>query len=378
MEFSQNTIGLGISVYLRDYLEKSSLVERYLDRAVHYGFAEVFTSIHLPEDDFLKTTAAVREFSELVFEKGMKLTIDCSYHEFRRIKEDPLLEKELRRSHITYLRLDFGFQEGDLISAFEDLNIHGFVLNASTMRKIEIEKMMAAFQNVSNDLMVKACHNFYPRPETGLGLEFFIDQSVCFKDHGIPVVACVASHNNPRGPLHLGLPTLENHRNVSIQWAARELIATGVIDEILIGDPFASEEELEALQQAVISPTLVVRVMEEEDLSDVERKIMYETSHIIRPDLSDLVFRSNTSREMAGMGEKLKARSPHLRVPYSITIDNEKYARYSGELQIVRQELPADERVNVVGRIVPQDVCLLRYIEAGFKFVLRNYDESKD
>ena len=378
MESSQCKTGLGVSVYLRDYLENPSLAEQYLDKAVRHGFREVFTSIHLPEDDFQKTTAAVREFSELVFEKSMHLTIDCSYHEFRKIKETPTLEKELRCSHITYLRLDFGFQEDDLISVFKDLNIHGFVLNASIMRKSEIEKMMAAFQKVSDDLMIKACHNFYPRPETGLGLEFFINQSACFKNFGIPVISCVASHSNPRGPLHLGLTTLESHRNVSVQWAARELIATGVVNEILIGDPFASEEELEALQQTVVSPTLVVRVMEEEDLSDVERKIMYGTSHIIRPDHSDLLFRSNTSREMAGMGEKLKARSPHLRVPYSITIDNEKYGRYSGELQIVRQELLADERVNVVGRIVPQDVCLLRYIEAGVEFVLRKYDESND
>lgn len=378
MKFSQCTIGLGVSVYLREYLENPLLAEQYLDKAVNHGFHEVFTSIHLPEDDFIKTVAAVKEFSELVFSKEMDLTIDCSRREFKRIIEDPILKKEINCSHITYLRLDFGFQEDDLVSAFNDLNIHGFVLNASTMREIEIEKMMTAFHSISNDLMIKACHNFYPRPETGLGLDFFVKQSACFKKFGIPVVSCVASQNNPRGPLHLGLPTLENHRNVSIQWAARELIATGVVDEILIGDPFASEEELEALQRAVISPILVLRIMEDEDLLDVERKILYGNSHVVRPDLSDLVLRSNTSREMAAMGEKLMARPSHQRVPYSITIDNEKYGRYSGELQIVRKELPADERVNVVGRIIPQDVCLLRYIEAGAEFVFWKYDESKD
>jgi hypothetical protein len=373
----QNT-GLGISVYLKDYLEDRLSVEQYLDTAAKLGFTEVFTSIHLPEDDFLKIAGAVREFSEMISKKGMNLAIDCSFHEFYRIKENPSLKNDLQRSHIAYLRLDFGFQPHDLQYITHDLNIHGFMLNASIMRRTEIEKMVAELRGFSNELTLKACHNFYPRPETGLGLDFFIGQSTCFKNLGIAVIACVPSRHKPRGPVYMGLPTLESHRNVAIQWAARELIATGVVDEILIGDPFACVEELVDLQEAVASPALVLSISEEPDLSEVEQKILYGTTHVARPDLSDLVIRSNTSREMASRGEKLAARAPIPRTPYSITIDNEKYGRYSGELQIVRQALPADERVNVVGRIVPQDIGLLRYIVAGAEFNLRKYDDPEN
>jgi len=371
-----HTTGLGISVYLKDYLEDSLSVEQYLDTAARLGYTEVFTSIHLPEDDFFRTTQAVREFSEMVSKKGMDLAIDCSFHEFQKIKDNSSLKNDLQRSYIAYLRLDFGFQPHDLQYITHDLNIYGFMLNASIMRKNEIEKMVAELLGFSNDLALKACHNFYPRPETGLGLDFFLNQSACFKNLGIAVIACVPSHHKPRGPLHLGLPTLESHRNVAIQWAARELMATGVVDEILIGDPFASTEELIGLQQAVASPALVLSILEEPGLSEMEQKILYGTTHVARPDLSDLVIRSNTSREMASKGEKLAARAPLPRIPYSITIDNEKYGRYSGELQIMRQELPADERVNVVGRIVPQDICLLRYVAEGTEFNLRKYDGS--
>jgi len=378
MESMVHTAGLGISVYLKDYLEDSLSVEQYLDTAAKLGYTEVFTSIHLPEDDFFKITQAVREFSEMVSKKGMNLAIDCSFHEFQKIKDNLSLINDLQRSHIAYLRLDFGFQLHDLQYIAQDLNIHGFMLNASIMRKAEIEKMVAALLGFSNDLALKACHNFYPRPETGLGLDFFLSQSACFKDLGIAVVACVPSHHKPRAPLHLGLPTLESHRDVAIQWAARELIATGVVDEILIGDPFASTEELVDLQQAVVSPALVLSILEEPGLSEMEKKILYGTTHIARPDLSDLVIRSHTSREMASKGEKLAARAPLPRIPYSITIDNERYGRYSGELQIVRRELPADERVNVVGRIIPQDICLLRYVAEGAEFNLRKYDGAQD
>ena len=370
--------GLGVSVYLKDYLEDAFSCEQYLDGAAKLGFSEVFTSIHLPEDDFLEVSGAVKEFSQIISKNGMNLAVDCSFHEFEKIKNDPALENNLRDSHIAYLRLDFGFLPGDLHYIARNLNIHGLMLNASIMRREEIGEIMSTVAGLPDKLVVKACHNFYPRPETGLGLDHFINQSVCFKETVVAVIACVASHHKPRGPLYRGLPTLESQRDRPIGWAARELIATGVVDEILIGDPFASTRELEDVQQAVADPILELSVIEAAPLSEVERKIMYGGSHAARPDLSDWVIRSNTSREMASKGEKVAAREPAQRLPYAITIDNEKYGRYSGELQIVRQALPADERVNVVGKIAPQDRDLVRYIAAGAEFRLRKYDGAED
>ena len=51
----------------------------------------------------------------------------------------------------------------------------------------------------------------------------------------------------------------------------------------------------------------------------------------------------------------------------SITIDNEKYLRYMGEMQILKVSLLSDERVNVVARISPEDLFLLDYIRGGDK-----------
>jgi hypothetical protein len=39
-----------------------------------------------------------------------------------------------------------------------------------------------------------------------------------------------------------------------------------------------------------------------------------------------------------------------------------------GELQIVLQALPEDERVNVVGRILDEDMCLLDCMTPGRRF----------
>jgi hypothetical protein len=58
--------GLGVSVYLKDYLEDAFACEQYLAGAAKLGFSEVFTSIHLPEDDFMEVSGAIKEFSKIV------------------------------------------------------------------------------------------------------------------------------------------------------------------------------------------------------------------------------------------------------------------------------------------------------------------------
>jgi len=40
----------------------------------------------------------------------------------------------------------------------------------------------------------------------------------------------------------------------------------------------------------------------------------------------------------------------------SVTIDNNQYGGYAGELQITLTDLPANEKVNVVGRMVEEDL----------------------
>ena len=55
----------------------------------------------------------------------------------------------------------------------------------------------------------------------------------------------------------------------------------------------------------------------------------------------------------------------------AVTIDNQDYLRYMGEMQVVRSPLPADSRVNVVAHIIPEEVFLLDYIRPGDAFRLK-------
>ncbi|MCV5296558.1 MupG family TIM beta-alpha barrel fold protein, partial [Escherichia coli] len=70
-----------------------------------------------------------------------------------------------------------------------------------------------------------------------------------FKKYGIRTAAFITSHAGDIGPWDIndGLCTLEQHRNLPIEVQAKHLWATGLIDDVIIGNAYASEEELEKL-----------------------------------------------------------------------------------------------------------------------------------
>ncbi|MFD6441888.1 DUF871 domain-containing protein, partial [Peribacillus sp. NPDC060186] len=49
----------------------------------------------------------------------------------------------------------------------------------------------------------------------------------------------------------------------------------------------------------------------------------------------------------------------------SITMDNDAYGRYRGEVQICRRDLEANHRVNVIGLVIEEDLPLLALLEPG-------------
>ena len=61
----------------------------------------------------------------------------------------------------------------------------------------------------------------------------------------------------------------------------------------------------------------------------------------------------------------------------AITIDNETYGRYMGELQIIRMPQPADPRTNVAAMVDESECNLLQYITPGRKFSFQ-FDNETD
>jgi len=376
----------GVSVYpgTPDVPER---LPGYLDAVSARGGREVFTSLHIPEVPLAGSVAQLEHLTAEAGRRGMAVVADIAPGALAELGARPGDLAVLQRMGLAGLRLDYGF-EPEEIAAFtrnpEGLRI---VLNASTADPAFLARVMAAGADPAR---LEACHNYYPRPETGLSRESLLRSSAYFKAHGLRVAAFIAGIGGRRGPIGAGLPTLEEHRNAEAGRAAGELLGTGVVDTVLFGDPWATEAELDRVAEAVAAGRLAtaggrrkeeggartdaggwrLRVRLVPGLDPIQRSLVLDRPHRNRPDAAALVIRCALSRSYAAQGPAVIPFNTAARPAGAVTIDNEGYGRYSGELQVALADLLADPRVNVVGHVVPEDLPLLRLIgpDAPFRF----------
>ena len=80
------------------------------------------------------------------------------------------------------------------------------------------------------------CHNFYPQQYTGLSLAHFNKCNEKMKSMHLPVAAFISSNSEGTygpWPVNEGLCTLEMHRGLPMDFQARHLFATGMVDDVL-------------------------------------------------------------------------------------------------------------------------------------------------
>ncbi len=357
----------GISVYIGLQHSLDTNIS-YLKLAHHYGYTRLFTSLHIPEAD---PRAVLSDFRCLVSEAaslGFAVTADISPATFSLLgasHDDVSLFKEWG---LNALRLDYGFSPAHMraITAESRLNIE---INASTVTAALLEDMARSKVDFSR---IQACHNYYPRPETGLSWTAFAERSALLRLWSIPVFAFIPSLRSPRAPLFAGLPTVEKHRLVPPLAAAKEFLACQLLSGILFGDPLASENDLASV--AALDPScLELNVVVDKDLSPAERVILFAPSHTCRIDSGEYAIRSQEARSLCQTAIPVRPAIP--RPVGAITIDNEAYGRYMGEMQLITTSLPADPRVNVAAHVIPEEHCLLSYIRPGSVFCLKEATE---
>ncbi|MEW8978156.1 MAG: MupG family TIM beta-alpha barrel fold protein [Symbiobacterium sp.] len=357
----------GVSVYLGGP-DVPARLPGYLDEAAARGAREVFTSLHIPEVPLREAAAQLGDLTAEAGRRGLAVVADIAPRALAELGARPEDLSPLRRLGLAGLRLDYGF-EPETIAAFtrnpEGLRI---VLNASTADPEFLARVMAAGANPER---LEACHNYYPRPETGLSRESLLRSSRYFKQYGLRVAAFIAGTRAKRGPIGAGLPTLEEHRYAEPGRAAAELLGTGVVDAVLFGDPWATPEELARVGEVVAAEGRLLRVRLVPGLDDFQRSILLDRPHQNRPDAAAAVLRSTASRAYAAQGPAIAPFNTVARPVGAVTIDNQGYLRYSGELQVALVDLPADPRVNVVAHVVPEDIPLLPLIGPGQSFVFR-------
>lgn len=163
-----------------------------------------------------------------------------------------------------------------------------------------------------------------------------------------------------------GLPTLEMHRHMPVEAATKHLFATKLIDDVIIGNAYASEEELKAMGEVDRYQTeLTVEFVSGDN--EVEKQIVLNEQHYRRGDITDQMVRSTNVRKLYSN----EANPPHDNEiefqPGDIVIGNDGFGKYKNELQIVL-EAHKDSRKNKVGQIIADEQILLPFIHAWSKF----------
>jgi len=352
----------GISAYvgMGNSLET---IYRYLELARTYGYTRLFTSLHIPEANAAVMVNDFHQFVAHAVKLGYAITADISPRACAMLGAKLSDFSALKKLGLSAIRLDDGFSPEQIavLSVTSGVDIE---INASTITPITLQQIYSA---KADSTRIRACHNYYPRPETGLSFALFAERCQLLRDYQIPVLAFIPSRSCPRGPIFAGLPTLEKHRLFSPQLAAKELLASQLVDGVLFGDPLVPEEELASV--ASLDPDCIeVQVMVESGASAAERDILF-AAHTNRTDPGEWVIRSQQARGLCQT--VIPARSSMLRQPGAVTIDNQDYLRYMGEMQVVRGTLPADPRVNVVAHVIPEELFLLNYISPGGAFRLK-------
>lgn len=354
---------LGVSIYPEHSTPEKD--KAYLKLASSYGFKRVFTcllSVKKPADVIKK------EFYEVITyanDLGMEVIVDVAPGVFKDLGihyDDLSFFKDIGASGF---RLDEGFNgsvEADMTFNKENLKVE---INASSDSPY-IDLVMFNQPNRENLI---ACHNFYPQKYSGLGFELFKKASQKLRSYHIPIAAFVSSNAcNTYGPWPVseGLCTLEMHRGLPIDAQARHLFATGLVDDIIIANAYASEEELKALSE-IDRGRLTLGLQLEEDISDVEMEIIFDFKHHVRADMSEYMARSTMCR-IAYADADIPPHHTYDLKRGDIVILNNGYGHYKGELHIVLKDMPNEGTKNVVGHIPEYELCMLEYVKPNVKF----------
>lgn len=347
----------GVCFYCGTAEEKNAEI---IARAADAGIRCAFTSLQIPEESRNGLRSSAQNLLSACKKYGMDLVMDVGPDTAERLGCRSLYD--LQNWGVTQLRLDDGYspqQAAELSHTFQ------IVFNASTVSFEEI----TGWQKAGADLTrFTACHNYYPKPWTGLPLAEVAQVNRQLKTYGFQTMAFVPGDGMLRGPLYEGLPTVEAHRRrVDIVRNALELFIDAACDTVLVGDVSLSESSWAAwadLSRGFVSLP-----------AELDRRYHYlaETVHHDRRDSSECVFRSVESRRIPVPDRELL--QPAKETAYGagdILLSNTGFLRYEGELEIARVPLPSDPRINVIGRLKEEALPYLPYLRngLGIRFVV--------
>jgi hypothetical protein len=354
--------GLGISVY-----PNSNNIEQiisYIETASKYGFTRIFTCLISAEGSIEEIVAQFKRVVDAANANGMNVVSDVGPDVFEKLQLKPEQLEFFKDLGLWGIRLDLGFS--GMEESFMTYHPSGLKIELNMSNGTKYVDNILSYQANKSNLI--GCHNFYPHRFTGLSREHFLKCSEQFKALGLRTAAFVSSHTADHGPwpVNEGLCTLEEHRDLPIEVQAKDLFNTGLIDDVIIGNAFASEEELKRLG-ALNRDLLELQVELVEGLDEIERKIILEEPHFNRGDVSAYMIRSTQSRVKYKGHFFRPLGSADIKLG-DILIESALYERYAGELQIAKKPMPNTGKTNIVAKVIESECYLLETIAPWQKF----------
>lgn len=354
---------LGVSIYPQNASIEEN--KKYLGLAAKHGFTRVFTCLISMKGDKEK---AIREFSEIMnYAKslGMEVIADISPSIFYEFNID---YKELRffsELGLAGIRLDLGFT--GIEESIMTFNPYGLKIEINMSNGTRyLDNILSYIPNKENLI---GCHNFYPHRYTGLSRKHFIECSRRYKDYGIETAAFISSKAATFGPwpVNEGLCTLEEHREIPIEIQAKDLFNTDLIDNVIIANSFASEDELKLLGE-MNKNILCLSVNIYKNVPETERKIILDEIHFNRGDVSEYMIRSTQSREKYAGHHFQVFNAKDIEIG-DVLLDSSLYERYAGELQIALKSMKNSGKTSIVAKIDEEEIYLLEHIRPWQKFI---------
>ncbi|SEO56741.1 hypothetical protein SAMN04488134_10921 [Amphibacillus marinus] len=355
---------LGISIYPEHTSYQDNI--DYISLASKYGFKRIFTCLLSVNKSKAEIIDEFRRLIEHGNALGMETILDVSPRVFAELDISYNDLSFFAETKAAGIRLDMGYSGNEeALMTFNPFNLK-IEINMSTGARY-IDNIMKYKPNLAN---IIGSHNFYPHRYAGLSYEHFMRTSKQFKELGLPTAAFVSSQHAHIGPWPVdeGLCTLEAHRTLPIDAQAKHLFATELIDDVIIANAFATEDELKQL--ANLDPYLLkLKVELNSDVPELERKIVLDEFHFNRGDVSDYMIRSTQSR-VKYKGHNFEVFNPKEIKRGDIIIESSLYAHYAGELQIALKDMDNSGKTNVVGRVVDEELFLIDLIQPWQKFRL--------
>ncbi|MEG0328993.1 MAG: MupG family TIM beta-alpha barrel fold protein [Longicatena sp.] len=350
---------LGLSIYPEHSTREKDFA--YMELGAKYGFTRIFTCLLSVAQDKDKIFDEFGTFMKKAHELGYEVAVDTNPEVFKVLGATPLDLKAFHELEVDIIRLDGHFD--DFLDRAITHNQYGIKIEFNGSADTTIDFLLKHGADIHN---MCVCHNFYPQRYSGISWDLFMMCNEKWKDLGLHTAAFVSSNEkNTFGPwpVSAGLPTVEIHRNLPIDLQARHMLACELIDDILIGNTFASEEELKALSQIDTTKTMM-RLDLDENISETEKDILFNSPHCGRGDYSDFYVRSTLPRFTFGK-ESIPYRK-HTDTKFhrgDVVIVNDNLKHYRAELEIVLQDIENDGERNYVGKLAEHEIIILDELE---------------